>query len=29
MKRLAEDTLIIYLQPSTQLRQKIIERSLV
>ena len=28
MKRLAEDTLIIYLQPSTQLRQKIIERSL-
>ena len=29
MKRLGEDTLIIYLQPSTQLRQKIIERSLV
>ena len=29
MKRLAEDTLIIYLQPSTQLRQKIIERSLM
>ena len=29
MKRLAEDTLIIYLQPSTELRQKIIERSLV
>ena len=28
IKKLAEDTLIIYLQPSTQLRQDIIERSL-
>ena len=28
MKKLAEDTLIIYLRPSTQLRQEIIERSL-